>query len=347
MIEMRLAEVAAVTGGRLHRASGDERVTAVEFDSRAIRPGGLFLALPGARVDGHRFAAAAMAAGAAGLLAARPVDAPAVIVPPAPRATGTGLDESDPDGSGAAVLAALARLAGHVVAALPGLTVVGITGSSGKTSTKDLLAALLSPLGPTVAPPGSFNNELGLPWTALRAGPDTRHLVLEFSARGRGHIAALARAVPPRMGVVLNVGSAHLGEFGSTAAIAAAKGELVEALPADGIAVLNADDPAVAAMATRTAARVLTVGRAPGATVRAEDVRLDGGGRASAWSGRAGRRTWRCGWWGSTTSATRWRRPRWRWSSAAPRKGWPPRSARPPRRRAGGWRSPTGRTASR
>ena len=282
MIEMRLAEVATVTGGRLHRATGDERVTAVEFDSRAIRPGGLFLALPGERVDGHEYAAAAVAAGAAGVLAGRPVDAPAVLAPPAPRALGTGLDATDPDGSGAAVLAALARLAGHVVGALAaapgrGLTVVGVTGSSGKTSTKDLLAAVLAPLGPTVAPPGSFNNELGLPWTALRAGPDTRHLVLEFSARGPGHIAALTRAVPPRIGVVLNVGSAHLGEFGSVAAIARAKGELVAALPADGVAVLNADDPAVRAMAARTAAEVVLVGRAADAAVRAADVRLEAG----------------------------------------------------------------------
>ncbi|HVH22463.1 MAG TPA: UDP-N-acetylmuramoyl-tripeptide--D-alanyl-D-alanine ligase [Pseudonocardia sp.] len=277
MIEMRLAEVAAVTGGRLHRATGAELVTAVEFDSRAIRPGGLFLALPGERADGHEFAAAAVAAGAAGVLAARPVDAPAVLVPPAPRAVGTGLDAADPDGSGAAVLAALARLAGHVVGALPGLTVVGVTGSSGKTSTKDLLAAVLRPLGPTVAPPGSFNNELGLPWTALRADADTRHLVLEFSARGSGHIAALTRAVPPKIGVVLNVGSAHLGEFGSTAAIAEAKGELVEALPADGVAVLNADDPLVRTMAGRTTARVVLVGRSPGAAVAAADLRLDAG----------------------------------------------------------------------
>jgi UDP-N-acetylmuramoyl-tripeptide--D-alanyl-D-alanine ligase len=281
MIEMRLAEVAAVTGGRLHRATGDERVTAVEFDSRAVAPGGLFLALPGERVDGHDFAAAAVAAGAVGVLAARPVDVPAVIVPPAPHdsiATGSYLAAADRDGSGAAVLAALARLAAHNVAALPEMTVVGVTGSSGKTSTKDLLAAVLAPLGPTVAPPGSFNNELGLPWTALRAGPGTRHLVLELSARGRRHIAALCAVAPPRIGVVLNVGSAHLGEFGSAAAIAAAKGELVEALPAGaGVAVLNADDPRVAAMAARTRARVVPVGRAADAQVRAEDVTLDAG----------------------------------------------------------------------
>lgn len=280
---MRLADIAAATGGRLHRASGDERVTAVEFDSRAVGPGGLFLALPGERVDGHAYAAAAVAAGAAGVLAAREVDAPAVLVPPAARATGTALDAADPDGAGAAVLAALGRLAAHVVGALPQLTVVGITGSSGKTSTKDLIAAVLAPLGPTVAPPGSFNNELGLPWTALRADRTTRHLVLEFSARGVGHIAALAAAVPPRIGVVLNVGRAHLGEFGSVAAVAAAKGELVEAVAPDGVAVLNADDPAVAAMAARTAARVVrfgwgvAVGRGVGAQIRAEHVTLDGG----------------------------------------------------------------------
>ncbi len=267
MIEMRLAEVAAVTGGRLHRATGAERVDSVEFDSRAARPGTLFLALPGERADGHAFAAAAVASGAVGVLAGREVDAPAVIVPPAPRdarAADTYLAASDPDGSGAAVLAALARLAGHAVRALPDTSVVGVTGSSGKTTTKDLLAAVLAPLGPTIAPPGSFNNELGLPWTALRAGADTRHLVLEFSARGPGHIAALAAAVPPRVGVVLNVGSAHLGQFGSRAAVAAAKGELVAALAPTGVAVLNAGDPAVAAMAERTAARVVWFGR-PGA----------------------------------------------------------------------------------
>jgi UDP-N-acetylmuramoyl-tripeptide--D-alanyl-D-alanine ligase len=276
MIEMRLADVAAVTGGRLHRATGEERVTAVEFDSRAITPGGLFVAVPGERVDGHDYAAAAIAAGATAVLAGREVDAPAVVAPRVPRRTGTYLDATDRDGTGAAVLAALAKLAGHVVRSLPHTTVVGVTGSSGKTSTKDLLAAVLASLGPTVAPPGSFNNELGLPWTALRADAATRHLVLEFSARGPRHIAGLAAAVPPRIGVVLNVGSAHLGEFGSTAAIAAAKGELVEALSEDGVAVLNADDPAVAAMAGRTPARVVTFGRGD-ADVRAEDVRLDAG----------------------------------------------------------------------
>ena len=156
-----------------------------------------------------------------------------------------------------------------------------MTGSSGKTSTKDLIAQVLTPLGPTIAPPGSFNNELGHPWTALRADESTRHLVLELSARGPGHIAALCRTAPPRIGVVLNVGTAHLGEFGSREDIAPTKGELVEELPESGVAILNADDPLVAAMAERTRARVVLVGEHPNADVRAEDVVLDDQARAT------------------------------------------------------------------
>jgi UDP-N-acetylmuramoyl-tripeptide--D-alanyl-D-alanine ligase len=206
------------------------------------------------------------------------------VVPPA-TAAGTALTcyalAADTTGAGAAVLAALARLARRVVDTLsPGLHVVGITGSSGKTSTKDMVAALLAPLGATVAPPGSFNNEVGHPWTALRADERTRHLVLELSARGPGHVAALCAVAPPSIGVVLNVGSAHLGEFGSREAVAAAKGELVEALPPGGVAVLNADDPAVAAMSARTAARVVRFGLAEGSDVHAADVVLDAGGCA-------------------------------------------------------------------
>ena len=257
MIPLSLAEIAAVVEGTLADAPDpDARVTGdVELDSRRIGPGGLFVALPGARVDGHEHAAGAVAAGAVGVLAARPVGVPAVVVPDVP--------------------AALAALAHGVLERLPEITVVGVTGSSGKTSTKDLLAQLLAELGPTVAPPGSFNNELGHPYTVLRSTVDTRYLVLEKSSRGIGHIAWLTRIARPRIGVVLNVGSAHLGEFGSRENVAVAKGELVEALPADGLAVLNADDPLVLAMAARTAARVLTVGESPTAGVRATDITLD------------------------------------------------------------------------
>ena len=263
MIPLTLAEVAAAVGGTLTDV-GDPgaRVTGdVEFDSRRIAPGGMFGAAAGERVDGHEHAGTAVAAGAVAVLAARPVGVPAVVVPDVP--------------------AALAALATAVLDRLPDVTVVGITGSSGKTSTKDLLAQLLARLGPTVAPPGSFNNELGHPYTVLRSTGDTRYLVLEKSSRGKGHIAWLTRVARPRIGAVLNVGSAHLGEFGSRAAIAEAKGELVEALPADGVAVLNADDPYVAAMAARTDARVVLTGRDPRAQVRAVDVRLAGAGRPS------------------------------------------------------------------
>jgi UDP-N-acetylmuramoyl-tripeptide--D-alanyl-D-alanine ligase len=282
MIELSLAEVADVVGGSLHSCSGTEMITGgVEFDSRRVQPGGLFVALPGERVDGHDFAAAAMAAGAAGVLAGRTVDAAAVLAPPVAdhRGQGTGAYAlaADTDGAGAAVLAALAALARSVVRTLcqAGLQVVALTGSSGKTSTKDMVAALLAPLGATVAPPGSFNNEIGHPWTALRADRATRHLVLEVSARGPGQIRALCQVAPPSIGVVLNVGSAHLAEFGSREAIATAKGELVEALPDSGVAVLNADDAAVSAMDRRTVARVVRFGRSATAQIRAVDVALD------------------------------------------------------------------------
>jgi len=286
MIDLSVAEIADIVGGRLDGISPAEaaatRVTStVEFDSRALTPGGLFLALPGARTDGHDFARAAVDAGAVAVLAARPVGVPAIVVPPAPENSAgdphAGVLEHDVDGSGAAVLAALAALAGAVAARLVagGLRIVGVTGSSGKTSTKDLIAAVLRPLGEVVAPPGSFNNELGHPWTVLRATEQTDFLVLEMSARHPGNIAALARIAPPSVAVVLNVGTAHLGEFGSREVIATTKAELVQSVPDSGVVVLNADDPVVAAMATQTSARVVTVGRSGTADVRAEDVELD------------------------------------------------------------------------
>jgi UDP-N-acetylmuramoyl-tripeptide--D-alanyl-D-alanine ligase len=266
VIALTLAEIAAITGGVLDLADPGTIVTGpVVIDSRRAGPGGLFAALPGERADGHDFAAAAVAAGAAAVLAARPLaePVPAVVVPD--------------------VTAALAALAKAVLGKLPDVTVAGITGSSGKTSTKDLTAQLAERLGPTVSPEGSFNNELGLPLTVLRADPSTRYLVLEMSARGPGHIAALCEVAPPRIGAVLNVGRAHAGEFGSLDGVAKAKGELPEALPADGVAILNADDPRVRAMAARTRARVVTFStdRAAAADVRGVDIRLDDLGRAS------------------------------------------------------------------
>jgi UDP-N-acetylmuramoyl-tripeptide--D-alanyl-D-alanine ligase len=284
VIDLTLAQIARIVGGELADVSAEDaeriRVTGtVEFDSRAVTPGGLFLALPGARSDGHDFAAGAVAAGAVAVLAARPVGVPAVVVPPltAVADSGASVLEHDADGSGAAVLDALARLATAVAAELVagGLVIVEVTGSSGKTSTKDLLAAVLEPLGEVVAPPGSFNNELGHPWTVLRATTDTDYLILEMSARHPGNIAALARIAPPSIAVVLNVGTAHLGEFGSRAAIAATKSELPQAVSASGVVILNADDGAVAAMAEVTSARVVRIARSPGADVWADDVVLD------------------------------------------------------------------------
>lgn len=289
MIDLTLGEIAEIVGGRVLDADPATPVTGtVEFDSRKVTPGGLFLALPGERVDGHDFVAGALDSGAAAALVAREVPGPAVLVPPVEHRPSTAMAlAADADGSGAAVLAALGRLARASVDRLVaghGLTVVGITGSSGKTSTKDLVRAVLAEAGSVVAPPGSFNNEIGHPWTALRADEDTDFLVLELSARSPGNIAELARIAPPRIGVVLNVGTAHLGEFGSREVIAATKGELVEALPdaADGgVAVLNRDDERVRAMESRTSARVCTVGTSSGAEVRAEGVELDDRARAS------------------------------------------------------------------
>jgi UDP-N-acetylmuramoyl-tripeptide--D-alanyl-D-alanine ligase len=262
VIALTLAEIAELTGGEL-TGPADVQVTGkVTLDSRAVAAGDLFVAVVGERVDGHDYLGAAAAAGAVAALATRPDDAlPTVVV-------------DDP-------VAALGRLAAGVHARLAagGLVTLGITGSSGKTSTKDLLGQVLGAAGPTVSPPGSYNNDIGLPLTVLDADASTRFLVLEMGARGPGHIARLCRIAPPSIGVVLNVGSAHLGEFGSPEGTAQAKGELVEALPADGTAVLNADDPRVLGMAPRTAAAVMTTGLGPDAAVRATDVTLDDAAR--------------------------------------------------------------------
>ena len=241
MISATVEEIARVLGAQL-AGSGDKAavVTALTADSRAVVPGALFVALRGEHADGHAYVAAARVAGATAALTRHPVnDALCLIV-------------VDP-------LVALGRLSRYLVdrSSAEGLRVIGITGSVGKTSTKDLLAQLLESAGPTVAAAGNLNNELGVPLTVGRIDASTRFLVVEMGARGVGHIAYLCDIAPPRVGVVLNVGQAHVGEFGGQAAIAQAKGELVEALPDDGWAVLNLDDPLVWAMRDRTRARIL------------------------------------------------------------------------------------------
>ncbi len=263
---MTLGEIAEVTGGEVDPEHADVVVTGPAFlDSRAAEPGGLFLAIAGEHVDGHEFAAGAVAGGAAAVLGSRPTDVPTVVV--------------------ADVEAAVQALATRVLRRLrqrqPQLRVVAVTGSQGKTSAKDMLGAVLGDAGPTVATYGSFNNELGLPITVLRAEAETRFLVLEMGARGVGHLAVLCAIAPPDVSLVLNVGRAHLGEFGSQEAIAQAKGEIVDALGPDGVAVLNLDDPRVIAMAPRSRGVVRTFGRGTGAAVRVDAVELDEIGRPS------------------------------------------------------------------
>ncbi|MEU9102962.1 UDP-N-acetylmuramoyl-tripeptide--D-alanyl-D-alanine ligase [Streptomyces xanthophaeus] len=263
MIDLSLAEIADITGGRPHDIPDPSvRITGpVVIDSRQVEAGSLFAAFDGEHVDGHDYAVRAVGAGAAAVLAARPVGVPAVVVPDVEKALG-----------------ALARA---VVQRL-GTDVVALTGSAGKTSTKDLIAQVLQAHAPTVWTPGSLNNEIGLPLTALKATAETRHLVLEMGARGIGHIAYLTGLTPPRIGLVLNVGTAHIGEFGGREQIAQAKGELVEALPTEaegGVAVLNADDPLVRAMSGRTKARTVLFGEAEDADVRATEVRMAPGGQ--------------------------------------------------------------------
>lgn len=293
MIKLTVQQVADITGGKLSEEADPAAVVEsfVEFDSRKITPGGLFVAMPGVRVDGHDYVDAAIAAGAVAAITTRPVGQPAVVVPKVERDPGDNSDlaAGDPDGSAGGVVAGMSKLAAYVARELVqhhGLRITGVTGSAGKTSTKDLISAVLSRAGETVAPPGSFNNEIGHPYTVLRCTPETDFLVAEMSARGIGHIAHLAQIAPPQVGVVLNVGSAHIGEFGSRENIARAKGELVEALPAaadGGVAVLNADDDLVSAMVSRTQARVVTFSAAGNeqADYYASDVELDELARAT------------------------------------------------------------------
>lgn len=244
MIEMCLGEIARVVGGTLTGPRGEVRVTGPAFlDSRSPEPGGLFVAIAGEHADGHAYAEAALARGAAAVLGSRDTGAPGIVV-------------ADPVG-------ALGVLARHVLDRLSGVRVLALTGSQGKTGTKDYLAQVLARRAATVATAGNYNNELGVPLTVLRADESTRFLVVEMGARGLGHIGYLCRVSPPQIAAVLNVGTAHVGEFGSREAIAQAKGEIIEALPAGGVAVLNADDPLVAAMADRVppAATTATFGR--------------------------------------------------------------------------------------
>jgi UDP-N-acetylmuramoyl-tripeptide--D-alanyl-D-alanine ligase len=270
VIALRLSEIARITGGQVFDAldAGGSRGAdplvdgPVVTDSREAARGSLYVARIGEELDGHDFVEAARSRGAVAALTSRPVPGlPSVVVQD--------------------VQAAFVSLAHALVERNTKVVVIGVTGSSGKTTTKDLLWSVLQRHGETVANVGSLNSEVGVPLTVCRITPSTAYLVLEMGSRGIGHIDYLTRIAPPRIGVVLNVGTAHVGEFGSREAIGRAKAELVQALPASGFAVLNADDPMVWGMASQTRAQVIGVGESARASVRAADVALDAQGRAS------------------------------------------------------------------
>ena len=254
---IRLDDLLAATGGRLITPTSVTTIRGASVDSRSVTPGACFVALRGERVDGHRHVDEALAAGATAALVARPVELPA----------GTDaaiVQVADP-------LRALQDLAAwwrsrHAV------RVVGITGSTGKTLAKEVVADVLSRTEPVLRNEGNLNSETGLPMTLLGLTDAHRVAVLEMSMYTEGEIARLAEIARPEVGVVLNVQPMHLQRAGSLDAIARAKGELPAALPRDGLAVLNSDDPRVAAMASATAAAVRTFGLGPAADVRALDV---------------------------------------------------------------------------
>lgn len=261
MKPLTIEQIAVFAQGRLNDAaqrSAASFVRGFSVDSRAVEQGQAFVAFAGERADGHDFVDQAAQRGAVVSITERDLsNVPCVVV-----------DDS---------VAALGRIAAAYRREILRATVIGITGSSGKTTAKDIIAQVLD--GKVVAARGSFNTEVGLPLTILEADDTTDYLVLEMGMRGIGHIAYLCSLAAPDIAVVLNVGSAHLGVMDSREDIARAKGEIVEGLGSSGCAVLNSDDPQVAAMASRTQARIVTFGEGESADIRAVDVQLDSGGR--------------------------------------------------------------------
>lgn len=256
MIPVTLKEIATACDGMLEHADPDAVVRSVAIDSREIVPGSLFVALAGARSHGHDFVDTAVAAGAVAALVGEDFRgvAPLVRVSDQMEAlAGIGAD-------------ARARLNAKVIA---------ITGSTGKTSTREFVRAACATELRTVASERNFNNEIGVPLTVLACDERTEALVCEVGSRGVGHIAALMPIVRPDVAILTNIGGAHVGMFGSVEATALAKRELVDALDDDGVAVLNADDDRVRAIAGRTRARVVLYGRSRDAEVRADDIVLD------------------------------------------------------------------------
>jgi UDP-N-acetylmuramoyl-tripeptide--D-alanyl-D-alanine ligase len=253
MIPMKASEIAAVVHGTLH---GEDLLLseAPVIDSHQAVKGSLFLAIQGERVDGHDFVADAFARGAVLALTSRPVTQTHILV-----------DD---------VVVALGKLAQHVRSNLLNLTVIGITGSQGKTTTKELLASILSSAAATVAPHGNFNNEIGAPISLLQCTEETKYCIVEMGARHRGDIAHLCSIAQPNIGVVLKVGSAHVGEFGSIQAIAETKSELIQSLSAEGIAILGTYDDFTPAMAAMHKGKTLTFGESSECDIRAADIEV-------------------------------------------------------------------------
>jgi UDP-N-acetylmuramoyl-tripeptide--D-alanyl-D-alanine ligase len=265
VIELTLGEIADVLGGRLKGAADTVVSGPAHTDSRKVVAGSIFFALPGEVTDGHLFAPAAVENGASLLIVERELE--------------LAVDQIVVT-DGVAALAALAREVVARVRARGELRVVAVTGSNGKTTTKNMLRAILEPQGATVAPFGSFNNHVGAPISMLGIDFDTKYLIVEMGASAIGEITKLISIVMPDVGIVLKVGLAHVGEFGGPDAVELAKSEMVRDLPATAVAVLNADDPRVARMADITAAPVVWFGLESGADVRGTDIEATASGTA-------------------------------------------------------------------
>ena len=257
MIQMSIAEMAQIMGGRAHGDVELSNQAQFHFDSREVRAGDIFLALKGERADGHDYVADAISSGAALSIVSQAVSSPHILV--------------------GDVLVAIAKLASHVRGELKDLKVIGITGSQGKTTTKDLLFSILSNEGETIASLASFNNELGVPLTLLRCTDKSKYCILEMGARKSGDIAALTSLANPDVGAVLKVGNAHLGQFGSQEMIAKTKGELIAGLKSGAVAVLGTYDSFTPEMASAKGVMRVTFGDSAKCDIRAADIEARGG----------------------------------------------------------------------
>ncbi|CAB4589232.1 MAG: UDP-N-acetylmuramoyl-tripeptide--D-alanyl-D-alanine ligase [Actinobacteria bacterium] len=253
MINLRASEIAKIVRGEL--VGDDVAVTSAPvFDSKAAKPGSIFLALKGEKVDGHSYIESAFANGAVLAFVTVASANRCIVVPD--------------------VMSALNLLAAHVREVLKDLTVIALTGSQGKTTTKDLLQHILESVGKTVAPVGNFNNELGTPITLLQCDENTKFCILEMGARHVGDIATLCKMAKPNIGMVLRVGTAHIGEFGSAEAVATAKSEMISSLEGSAIAILGQYDDFTKEMSSLHNGKLLTFGETTSADVRATDIEI-------------------------------------------------------------------------